>query len=202
MNTDETSLSRDSRNRESKKSNLHNIKMPPHSIEAEQAVLGSLMLDNQRWDTVAEMIMDRDFYSRHHQLIFSEMHSLISKGTPIDLITLSESLESKDLLTDVGGFAYLAELSKNTPSAINVVAYSEIIRQQAILRELISASNEIADNCYTTEGRDSNEILDLAESKIFQIAESRTKQGEGPKSIRSEERRVGKECRSRWSPYH
>ncbi len=183
MNTDETSLNRDSRNQESKKSNLHNIKMPPHSIEAEQAVLGSLMLDNQRWDTVAEMIMDRDFYSRHHQLIFSEMHSLISKGTPIDLITLSESLESKDLLTDVGGFAYLAELSKNTPSAINVVAYSEIIRQQAILRELISASNEIADNCYATEGRDSNEILDLAESKIFQIAESRTKQGEGPKSI-------------------
>ena len=157
--------------------------MPPHSIEAEQAVLGSLMLDNQRWDVVAEMITDRDFYSRHHQLIFSEMHTLVSRGTPIDLITLSESLESKDLLIDVGGFAYLAELSKNTPSAINVVAYTDIIRQQAILRELISASNEIADNCYSTEGRDSTEILDLAESKIFQIAESRTKQGEGPKNI-------------------
>ena len=87
------------------------------------------------------------------------------------------------MLIDVGGFAYLAELSKNTPSAINVVAYTDIIRQQAILRELISASNEIADNCYSTEGRDSTEILDLAESKIFQIAESRTKQGEGPKNI-------------------
>ncbi|OTQ56260.1 replicative DNA helicase [Gilliamella apis] len=183
MKNDETSSNKELKNQDAKKSNLQNIKLPPHSIEAEQAVLGSLILDNQRWDVVAEMITDRDFYSRHHQLIFSEMHTLVSRGTPIDLITLSESLESKDLLIDVGGFAYLAELSKNTPSAINVVAYTDIIRQQAILRELISASNEIADNCYSTEGRDSTEILDLAESKIFQIAESRTKQGEGPKNI-------------------
>ena len=183
MKNDETSSNKELKNQDAKKSKLQNIKLPPHSIEAEQAVLGSLMLDNQRWDVVAEMITDRDFYSRHHQLIFSEMHTLVSRGTPIDLITLSESLESKDLLIDVGGFAYLAELSKNTPSAINVVAYTDIIRQQAILRELISASNEIADNCYSTEGRDSTEILDLAESKIFQIAESRTKQGEGPKNI-------------------
>ena len=181
MNTDDSN--KELKNQDAKKSKVQNIKLPPHSIEAEQAVLGSLMLDNQRWDVVAEMITDRDFYSRHHQLIFSEMHTLVSRGTPIDLITLSESLESKDLLIDVGGFAYLAELSKNTPSAINVVAYTDIIRQQAILRELISASNEIADNCYSTEGRDSTEILDLAESKIFQIAESRTKQGEGPKNI-------------------
>lgn len=165
------------------KSQLHSLKMPPHSIEAEQAVLGSLMLDNQRWDTVSELITERDFYSRHHQLIFAEMHLLVKNTTPIDLITLSESLESKDILSDVGGFAYLAELSKNTPSAINVVAYAHIIRQQAILRELISVSNEIADNCYATEGRDSLEILDMAESKIFKIAESRTKQGEGPRSI-------------------
>lgn len=181
MNTDDSN--KELKNQDAKKSKVQNIKLPPHSIEAEQAVLGSLMLDNQRWDVVAEMITDRDFYSRHHQLIFSEMHTLVNRGTPIDLITLSESLESKDLLVDVGGFAYLAELSKNTPSAINVVAYTDIIRQQAILRELISASNEIADNCYSTEGRDSTEILDLAESKIFQIAESRTKQGEGPKNI-------------------
>ncbi|MDF7668065.1 replicative DNA helicase [Orbaceae bacterium ESL0727] len=162
---------------------LHSLKLPPHSIEAEQAVLGSLMLDNQRWDTVAEMLNERDFYSRHHQLIFAEMHTLVSQGTPIDLITLSESLENRALLADVGGFAYLAELSKNTPSAINVVAYSQIIRQQSILRELISASNEIADSCYAPEGRNSEEILDFAESRIFQIAESRTKSGEGPRNI-------------------
>ncbi|MDF7670025.1 replicative DNA helicase [Orbaceae bacterium ESL0721] len=164
-------------------SQIHSLKLPPHSIEAEQAVLGSLMLDNQRWDTVSEMINERDFYSRHHQLIFAEMHALISKGIPIDLITLSESLENRAILSDVGGFAYLAELSKNTPSAVNVVAYTQIIRQQSILRELISASNEIADCCYAPEGRESEDILDFAESKIFQIAESRTKSGEGPQSI-------------------
>lgn len=164
---------------------VQGLKVPPHSIEAEQAVLGSLMLDNQRWDRVAETITDRDFYSRHHQIIFAEMLNLVTKNVPIDLITLSESLESKDVLSDVGGFAYLAELSKNTPSAINVVAYTDIIRQQAILRELISSSNEIADNCYTTEGRSSEDILDLAETKIFQIAENRAKQGVGPKSVTS-----------------
>lgn len=184
VNIHTVSMINKSTNRE-RDSNIHSLKVPPHSIEAEQAVLGSLMIDNQRWDRVAETITDRDFYSRHHQLIFAEMQNLASKSTPIDLITLSESLESKDILTDVGGFAYLAELSKNTPSAINVVAYTEIIRQQAILRELISATNEIADNAYTTEGRDSEEILDLAETKIFQIAEQRAKQGVGPKSITS-----------------
>lgn len=169
----------------SARTDVNNIKVPPHSLEAEQAVLGSLMLDNQRWDRVAESITDRDFYSRHHQLIFAEMQNLVKKGVPIDLITLSESLESKSILANVGGFAYLAELSKNTPSAINVIAYTDIIRQQAILRELISASNEIADTCYATEGKDSAEVLDFAESKIFKIAEQRAKQGSGPKSITS-----------------
>lgn len=173
-------------NRQDKQDKMvQSLKVPPHSIEAEQAVLGSLMLDNQRWDRVSETITDRDFYSRHHQIIFAEMVNLVTKGVPIDLITLSESLESKDVLSDVGGFAYLAELSKNTPSAINVVAYTDIIRQQAILRELISSSNEIADNCYATEGRSSEDILDLAETKIFQIAENRAKQGVGPKSVTS-----------------
>lgn len=166
-------------------SGMHHLKMPPNSIEAEQAVLGSLMLDNQRWDYVAEQITDRDFYSRHHQIIFAEMQNLIAKGVPIDLITLSESLENRGTLADVGGFAYLAELSKNTPSAINVVAYTDIIRQQAVLRELISASNEIADSCYSPEGRDSASLLDYAESKIFKIAEDRTTQGEGPQSVTS-----------------
>lgn len=178
---------RDNNNHNAKDSNakIHSLKVPPHSIEAEQAVLGSLMIDNQRWDRVADIITEQDFYSRHHQLIFTEMQGLASKGIPIDLITLSESLENLGILSDVGGFAYLAELSKNTPSALNVIAYSEIIRQQAILRELISASNDIADNAYTTEGRSSEEILDLAETKIFQIAEQRVKHGDGPKSVTS-----------------
>lgn len=169
--------------RDKQDTQVHNLKVPPHSIEAEQAVLGSLMLDNQRWDHVAEQITDRDFYSRHHQLIFAEMQTLVAKSIPIDLITLSESLEQKGVLNDVGGFAYLAELSKNTPSSINVVAYTDIIRQRAVMRELISASNEIADSCYSPEGRESEDLLDLAETKVFQIAENRASQGEGPQSI-------------------
>lgn len=162
---------------------VHNLKVPPHSIEAEQAVLGSLMLDNLRWDHVAERITEHDFYSRHHQIIFREMQSMVTKGVPIDLITLSENLEQRDVLTDVGGFAYLAELSKNTPSTINVNAYTDIIRQRAIMRELIAVSNDIADSCYSPEGRESEDLLDYAETKVFQIAEKRATSGEGPKSI-------------------
>lgn len=162
---------------------IHNLKVPPHSIDAEQAVLGSLMLDNQRWDHVCEQITEHDFYSRHHQIIFTEMQVLIKKGMPIDLITLSDSLEKRDVLADVGGFAYLAELSKNTPSTINVIAYTDIIRQRAIMRELITVSNEIADSCYSPEGRESEDLLDNAETKVFHIAEKRASSGEGPKAI-------------------
>src|SRR5699024_2380373 len=130
---------------------LHALKIPPHSIEAEQAVLGSLMLDNEHWDTVSELISEKDFYSRHHRLIFAEMQTLMAQNTPIDLITLSESLERKSLLNDIGGFAYLAELSRNTPSATNVRAYADIIRQRGVLRDLISVANEIADASYSPE---------------------------------------------------
>lgn len=169
--------------RERNDATINSLKIPPHSIDAEQAVLGSLMLDNQRWDHVSEHITEYDFYSRHHQIIFMEMQVLVSKGMPIDLITLSDSLERRNVLTDVGGFAYLAELSKNTPSTINIVAYTDIIRQRAIMRELIAISNEIADSCYAPKGRESAELLDNAETKVFQIAEKRASSGEGPKTV-------------------
>lgn len=162
---------------------IQSLKLPPHSTEAEQAVLGSLMLDSERWDNVAELITEKDFYLYHHRVIFAEMQELMSKNTPIDLITLSESLERKERLNDLGGFAYLAELSKNTPSATNVIAYTDIIRQRAVLRELIAVSHEIADASYAPQGRNSDDLLDLAETKIFKIAEDRANNGEGPKSI-------------------
>lgn len=169
--------------RDKQDAQVHNLKVPPHSIDAEQAVLGTLMLDNQRWDHVSDQLAEHDFYSRHHQTIFKEMHALVNKGMPIDLITLSDSLERRNVLADVGGFAYLAELSKNTPSTINIVAYTDIIRQRAIMRELIAVSNEIADSCYSPDGRESEDLLDNAESKVFQIAEKRASSGEGPKTI-------------------
>ncbi len=157
--------------------------MPPHSLEAEQSVLGGLMLDNKRWDIVSEHVVSNDFFSRPHRLIFSEMQFLIEISKPIDLITLSESLEQKGNLDLVGGFAYLAEISKNTPSAANINAYADIVRERAIVREMISVANEIADAGYDPKGRNSEDLLDLAESLVFQIAENRTNKDFGPKSI-------------------
>lgn len=159
------------------------LKVPPHSLEAEQSVLGGLMLDNERWDNVAEKIIATDFYSRPHRLIFESTKQLLDAGQPLDLITLSEQLEKHSLLDDVGGFAYLAELAKNTPSAANIAAYADIVRERAIVRNLIGVANEIADSGYDPEGRDSDDLLDLAESKVFAIAQSRTSENEGPKNV-------------------
>ncbi|WP_258806488.1 replicative DNA helicase [Pseudidiomarina sp. CB1] len=164
-------------------SKLAAIKTAPHSIEAEQSVLGGLMLDNQAWDAIAGDIIAEDFYHRGHRLIFTAMSRLTERNQPIDLVTVSENLEAAGELQDVGGFAYLGEIAKNTPSAANIRAYAQIVRERAVLRELISASNEIAENCYDTQNRTSAEILDLAETKVFKIAEQRTSANEGPQAI-------------------
>ncbi|EKT53094.1 replicative DNA helicase [Providencia sneebia] len=162
---------------------MEGLKLPPHSIEAEQSVLGGLMLDNERWDTVSERVTHADFYSRPHRTIFAQMQLLLEQGKPIDLITLSESLEQQGELDGVGGFAYLAELSKNTPSAANINAYADIVRERAVVRDMISVANEIADAGYDPQGRNSEDLLDFAETKVFQIAESRANKDEGPKDI-------------------
>ncbi|WP_117236206.1 replicative DNA helicase [Vibrio maerlii] len=161
------------------------IKVPPHSIEAEQSVIGGLMLDNERWDTVAEIVVPSDFYSRPHRLIFESAQTLFEESKPVDLITLSEALEQKEQLDDVGGFAYLADLAKNTPSAANINAYAEIVAQRSQVRSLIGVANEIADAGYDPQGRDAEELLDFAESKVFAIAEARTNENEGPQNVDS-----------------
>ncbi|ROR13756.1 replicative DNA helicase [Erwinia sp. JUb26] len=170
-------------NREPRDRQMEGLKLPPHSLEAEQSVLGGLMLDNERWDNVAERVVAKDFFSRPHRMIFAEMQRLLELGKPIDLITLSESLETKSELSLVGGFAYLAELSKNTPSAANIGAYADIVRERAVVREMISVANEIADAGYDPQGRTSEDLLDLAETRVFQIAESRANKDEGPRSV-------------------
>jgi replicative DNA helicase len=161
------------------------LKVPPHSIEAEQSVLGGLMLDNQAFDRVAELVVSQDFYTRTHKLIFEAMVELAEIGDPIDLITISESLEKKNLLSGIGGFAYLAEIAKNTPSAANIDAYANIVRERAVVREMIGVANEIAEAGFNPEGRTSHDLLDFAESKVFKIAEQRTKSNDGPQSIHS-----------------
>ena len=164
---------------------IDDLKTPPHSLEAEQSVLGGLLLDNETWDRVSEKVVAQDFYSRSHRIIFETIGVLIELGEPVDLITLSESLENDQKLDDAGGFVYLAEMMKNTPSAANITAYAEIVRERAVTRELISVANEIAEAGYDTQGRSSAELLDFAETKVFAIAEQRVNKSEGPESISS-----------------
>lgn len=152
-------------------------------MEAEQSVLGSMLIAPDSWDKVAEIIVEEDFYNRSHQTIFRAIIRLLALNKPVDLITVSEELENHNELEEAGGFAYLGELAKNTPSSANVVAYSEIIRERAVTRQLIGVAHEIAEIGYNPEGRDSTDILDLAESKVFEIAEKRTGENEGPQNV-------------------
>ena len=165
-------------------SRVEQLKLPPHSFEAEQSVLGGLLLDNQAWDRVAERVVEQDFYSRPHRLIFAAMTRLAEQGNPLDLITLQEALENHEQLGDVGGFAYLVEIAKNTPSAANIAAYADIVRERAVVREMISVAHEIAEAGFDPQGRNASDLLDLAESKVFKIAEQRASESEGPQSLR------------------
>ena len=154
---------------------LQALKIAPHSIEAEQAVLGGLMLDNNAWDKVVDIVSEADFYRQDHRLIFSAITDLATMGQPYDVITLSERLDSNTQFTQTNGLAYLAELANNTPSAANIAAYANIVRERSILRNLISASTSICESCYKPEGRSSEKLLDEAEQLIFNIAEQGAK---------------------------
>lgn len=157
------------------------LKVPPHSIEAEQSVLGGLMLDNQTWDVVADTLIDQDFYRHDHQLLFRAMQKLMQSSQPLDVITLSESLAEVNNLEAVGGLGYLGDLVRNTPSASNIGAYAEIVRERSVLRQLIGVAREISDNAFDTGGRSSSEVLDDSERRVFEIAESRPNSvGPGP----------------------
>src|SRR5690606_23995093 len=138
------------------------LKVPPHSIEAEQAVLGGLMIDNDAWERVADQVSDGDFYRHDHRLIVRAIHVLAERNMPFDVVTLSEQLDKEGHLSQVGGLAYLGELAKNIPSVANIKAYAAIIRERATLRKLISISSEIADSAYSPQGRTGEEILDEA----------------------------------------
>lgn len=159
------------------------IAIAPHSIEAEQAVLGGIMLNNEYWDSVAERVQATDFYTNAHKLIFEQMTEQVRAGQPIDIITLDQALKNRGILQDVGGFAYLAELSKNTPSVANILAYADIVSERAIRRELISAGNKIAEISYNPKGMSVKDVLDEAERAVFHIAEKRTSSDEGPKRV-------------------
>ncbi|MHB8426425.1 MAG: replicative DNA helicase [Acidiferrobacterales bacterium] len=147
------------------------LKLPPQSLEAEQSVLGGLMLDNQRWDQVADRISPDDFYRKEHRLIFRAVASLCDASGPADVVTVSEWLEKNGELEAAGGLSYLGQLANNTPSAANIVAYADIVRERAILRNLIRVANNIGNSAYNPEGRNAAELLDYAEKHILDISE-------------------------------
>ncbi|QJD30353.1 replicative DNA helicase [Methylococcus geothermalis] len=161
------------------------LKVPPHSIQAEQAVLGGLLLDNLTWDVVADRLVEEDFYRRDHRLIFRAIRQLSEKQVPFDVVTLSEVLEKTGELEDAGGLAYLAVLARETPSAANISAYADIVRERAVLRQLIHVGTEIADSAYQPEGRGMSELLEHAEQRVFQIADQRQRGSAGFKPIKS-----------------
>ena len=148
------------------------LRMPPHSLEAEQSVLGGLLLDNSAWDRIGDVVINEDFYRHDHRLIFQAIVKLIERSHPADVVTVSEQLEKSAQLGEVGGLAYLATLAQNTPSAANIKRYAEIVRERSIMRQLAQIGTEIADSAYNPMGRDARELLDEAETKVFRIAES------------------------------
>ena len=150
---------------------IEHLKVPPHSIEAEQSVLGGLLLDNTAWDKVADVVTERDFYRHDHRLIFRSISILAEKDEPLDVITLSSWLKDRDELDNAGGLAYLGTLAKDTPSAANIKAYADIVREKSVLRQLISIGSEISEDAFNAGERASRELLDEAEKKVFEIAE-------------------------------
>lgn len=164
---------------------VESLKVPPHSIQAEQSVLGGLLLDNQTWDSVADKVVETDFYRRDHRLIFRSIAQLAEKQDPFDVVTLSEVLETTGELQDVGGLAYLSMLARDTPSAANIVAYANIVRDRSVLRQLIHVGTEISDSAFATEGRETADLLENAERKVFEIAEQRQRGQGGFHSIKS-----------------
>jgi replicative DNA helicase len=155
------------------------LRVPPHSIEAEQSVLGGLLLDNSAWDRAGDVLVDSDFYSYQHRHIFAAIGHLINATKPADVITVFERLESLGKGEESGGLAYLNSLAQSVPSAANIRRYAEIVRERAILRKLVSASDEIATSAFNPHGRQVSEILDEAEGKIFKIGEEGSKSQQG-----------------------
>ncbi|MBT8119020.1 MAG: replicative DNA helicase [Gammaproteobacteria bacterium] len=148
-----------------------NLRVPPHSVEAEQAVIGGLLLDNRAWEQIADKLVEEDFYRNDHRLLFSAIRELESRNEPFDAVTLSQCLENNGQLDQAGGLLYLGRLAKDTPSASNIVAYANIVREKSVLRQLIAIGTDISGSGFQPEGRDSKELLDDAEKKVFQIAE-------------------------------
>jgi replicative DNA helicase len=150
---------------------VEDLKTPPHSLEAEQSVIGGLMLDNSAWDEIADIINEQDFYRHDHALLLRAIAALAENDQPYDVVTVSEWIGARGDLDSIGGLAYLSILANDTPTAVNIKAYANIVREYSILRSLIQVGNEISASAYNADGRPSKELVDEAERKVFLIAE-------------------------------
>ncbi len=147
------------------------LRVPPHSLEAEQSVLGGLMLTGEAYDRVADRLAEDDFYRKDHRLIYRAISQLSEKSMPCDAVTLGEWFEGNELSDMIGGASYLIELANATPSAANITAYADIVREKSVLRQLIDAGTHITEDGYRPEGRSMQEVLEVAEQRVFKIAE-------------------------------
>ncbi len=150
---------------------IESLRLPPHSVEAEQAVLGGLLLSNAAWDRIGDVISESDFYRADHRLLWRAITRLVEENKPADVLTVSEALKVSGELQDVGGLAYLHQLASGTPSAANIRRYAEIVRERAIMRKLAEVGTHIADSAYSPQGREARQLLDEAETRILEIGE-------------------------------
>jgi len=177
---------------------IDTLKLPPHSVEAEQSLLGGLLIDNESTDKVADVITSKDFYRHDHSIIYQHIIRVIESNQPADIVTVAESLEKNDELAAIGGLAYLGLLAENTPAAANIRGYAQIVRERSIMRNLVQVGSDIAESAYSPQGRDAQQLLDESEAKIFQIADDGMRAAIGfeniqhllPKVIKGVEKRM------------
>lgn len=160
------------------------LKVPPHSVEAEQSLLGSLLLDNQAFDRVADLVSADDFYRDDHRRIWRHIAKLVEAAKPADVVTVSESIEASEDKDRTGGLAYLAALAQNTPSALNIRRYAELVRERAVQRRLAQVATEIAEGALNPSGKEIGQLLDEAESRILEIGETGSRHGIGLEEIK------------------
>lgn len=162
---------------------IENLRVPPHSVEAEQSILGGLLLDNAAWDRIADVVGENDFYRYDHRVIWQHISRLIGLSRPADVITVYESLQTAGKAEEVGGLAYLNSLAQNTPSAANIRRYAEIVRDRGVLRQLVTVADEISAAAFNPQGKETRQMLDEAESRIFKIAEAGSRGNAGFQEI-------------------
>ena len=159
------------------------LRVPPHSVEAEQSLLGGLLLDNQAWDKIADLVKQHDFYRDDHRRIFRHIGKLVEAGKPADVVTVTESIEGSEDKDKTGGVAYLGSLAQNTPSALNIRRYAELVRERAVQRNLARVATDIAETALNPSGKDVGQLLDEAETRILEVGESGARTTKGFEAI-------------------